>query len=233
MTLRPGIRAVFFDVGGPIYDDENFVVAVLRALDEMRADQGAAPVDRDVFREIYRLVRERQGGSLRTELAARLLGGPGLRQELHERTRAYWVHPQGSMYPDVRPLLEKLHEKVTVGVLANQEAAVVDAMRRDGLGDLVDVWGVSALVGFEKPSPQLFEWALSRACTTARYAVHVGNRLDTDVRPAKALGLGTVWVTRGEAPDHPTADQLDEPDLAVPDLSSLAGALLPLVGQSA
>jgi putative hydrolase of the HAD superfamily len=229
VTLRPGIRAVFFDVGGPIYDDQNFVVAVLRALDDMRAEQGADPVDRTVFGEIYGEIRERQGGSLRTALATRLLGSADLRRELHERTRAYWVHPEGSMYDDVTPLLEQLHGRVTTGVLANQEAPVVDALRRDGLGDLIDVWGISAIVGHEKPSPELFTWALAQAGTDAGHAVHVGNRLDTDVRPAKALGLGTVWVTRGEAPDHPTADQLAEPDLAVPDLSTLADALLPLV----
>jgi FMN phosphatase YigB (HAD superfamily) len=233
VTLRPGIRAVFFDVGGPIYDDENFVVAVLRALDDMRTAQGAEPVDRAVFREIYGEIRDRQSGSLRTALATRLLGSADLRQELHERTRAYWVHPAGSMYPDVTPLLKELHAQVTTGVLANQEAPVVDALRRDGLGDLIDVWGISAVVGHEKPSPELFRWALDEAGTKPQHAVHVGNRLDTDVRPARALGLGTVWVTRGEAPDRPTPEQLAEPDLAVPDLSTLADALLPLVDGAA
>jgi FMN phosphatase YigB (HAD superfamily) len=232
VTLRPGVRAVFFDVGGPIYDDENFVVAVLRALDEIREQQGRGPVDRAAFREIYRVVRERQGGSLRTALATELLGSADLRGELHERTRAHWLHPPGSMYPDVRPLLQQLHGRVSVGVLANQEASVVEALSRDGLRDLIQVWGVSALVGHEKPSPALFEWALDRAGTTADHAVHVGNRLDTDVRPARALGLGTVWVLRGEAPDHPTEEQLAEPDLAVPDLATLAGVLLPLVGDA-
>ncbi len=229
MTLRPGIRAVFFDVGGPIYDDENFVAAVLHALDDLREEQGRGAVDRASFRDIYRRIREQQGGSLRTALAEELLGSADLRRELHDRTRAYWVHPRGSMYADVEPLMKALHGKVTIGVLANQEAPVVDALRRDGLGDYVDVWGVSALVGHEKPSPELFDWALRQAHSDARQAVHIGNRLDTDVRPAKALGLGTVWVTRGEAPDSPTPQQLAEPDLAVPDLTTLADALLPLV----
>ena len=227
MTLPASIRAVFLDVGGPIYDDENFVVAVLRALDELRAEQGAGPVDREAFRDIYRRIREQQGGSLRTALATELLGDAELRRELHERTRVHWVHPEGSMYDDVLPFLRQLHGRVTVGVLANQEAPVIDALRRDGVGNLVDVWGISAIVGHEKPSPELFEWALDRAGTDARHSVHVGNRLDTDVRPAQALGLGTVWVTRGEAPDHPTAEQLAEPDLAVRDLTTLAGVLLP------
>lgn len=229
MTLRTGVRAVFFDVGGPIYDDENFVEAVLRALDDMRVVEGNPPVDRGEFRRIYDEIRDRQGGSLRTALATELLGSAELRAELQDRTRGYWVHPNGTMYPDVAPLMAKLHGKVTIGVLANQEAPVVDALHRDGLGQLIDVWGISAIVGHEKPSPDLFGWALNEAGAEPAHAVHVGNRLDTDVRPAKALGLGTVWVTRGEAPERPTPEQLAEPDLAVPDLTTLAGELLPLI----
>ena len=228
MTLPRRLRAVFLDVGGPVYDDGNYLAAVVRALDELRAEQGREPVDRAVVRRVYDAARARQGGSLRTALATELLGDPGLRGALHERTRRYWLHPPGTLYPDVLPLLRALHGRVAVGVLANQEATVVDALTRDGVAPFVDVWGVSALVGFEKPSPELFTWCLDRAGCPPGEAVHVGNRLDTDVRPAAALGLGTVWVLRGEAPDDPTPGQLAEPDLAVPDLTGLADVLLPL-----
>lgn len=229
MSLRPGVRAVFFDVGGPIYDDENFVAAVRRALADMRAERGQEPVEEARFRAVYDRIRQRQAGSLRTALARELLGDESLRGELHERTRPYWTHPRGSLHPDAEPLMKALHGHVRIGILANQEAAVVDALRRDGLDAYIDVWGVSAIVGHEKPSPELFAWALEEAGTEAARAVHVGNRLDTDVRPAKALGLATVWVTRGEAPDDPTPEQLAEPDLAVASLDGLADVLLPLV----
>jgi putative hydrolase of the HAD superfamily len=228
MTLPRDLRAVFLDVGGPLYDDENFVAAVLRALDELRAEQGRGPVDRAAVRGVYDTVRARQSGSLRTALATELLGDPGLRGRLHERTRRYWVHPPGTLYPDALPLLRALAGRVVVGVLANQEAGVVDALTRDGVAPFVDVWGVSALVGHEKPSPELFAWCLERAGAAPGQAVHVGNRLDTDVRPAAALGIGTVWVLRGEAPDDPTLEQLAEPDLTVADLTGLAEVLLPL-----
>lgn len=225
--LRPGLQAVFLDVGGPVYDDENFARAVLTALDEIQARRGLPAVDPAAFRAVYDRVRAAQSGSLRRALATDLLGDASLRTELHERTRAHWVHPDGSMYPDVLPFLRALHGRVRIGILANQEAGVVDALRRDGVADLVDVWGVSALVGLEKPSPELFGWALEHAGADAAHAVHIGNRLDTDVRPAAALGLGTVWVLRGEAPDDPTPGQLAEPDIAVPGLDGLAARLLP------
>jgi putative hydrolase of the HAD superfamily len=88
------------------------------------------------------------------------------------------------------------------------------------------VWGISAVVGHEKPSREFFEWAIRECGTAPERTVHIGNRLDTDVRPAKAMGIGTIWVLRGEAPPRPTAEQLAEPDLAVPDLSTVADVIL-------
>ncbi|SDG51273.1 HAD family hydrolase [Klenkia brasiliensis] len=230
MSLPAAPRAVFLDVGGPIYDDQNFVDAVLTALDEMSAQAGRGPVDRSAFAGVYDRIRAQQGGSLRTALATELLGDAGARDELHERTRAHWRHPAGTLYADVLPFLGALSDDVVVGVLANQEETVIEALTRDGVADHVDVWGVSAVVGYEKPSPELFRWCLREAGVSPGEAVHVGNRLDTDVRPASALGLGTVWVLRGEAPDRPTPEQLAEPDLAVPGLDGLAAALFPARG---
>lgn len=226
MVLPADPAAVFLDVGGPVYPDETFVVAVTAALDEILAERGDPPADRALVRQVYDRIRVRQDGSFRTALATEVLGDRSLRGELHARTEPHWRHPAGSLHPDVLPLLRALHGRVVLGVLANQEASVVDALRRDGVGEFVDVWGVSAIVGHEKPSAALFRWCLERAGTTADRAVHIGNRLDTDVRPAAALGLGTVWVLRGDAPDEPTPEQRAEPDLVVDDLTGLADLLL-------
>ncbi|MFT2818068.1 HAD family hydrolase [Leifsonia sp. A12D58] len=220
------VRAVFCDIGGPIYDDENFVAAVLTALDELRERDGNGAVDRSQFREVYNRIRAQQSGSLREALAADFLGSVDRKRELHELTRTYWSHPAGTMYDDVLPFFRQLAGRVRIGVLANQEAPVIDALHRDGLGGLIDVWGVSAVVGFEKPSPELFRWCLKEAGVAPGEAVHIGNRLDTDVRPAKAVGLRTVWLLRGEAPDEPSVEQLAEPDFAVHSLGGLAERLL-------
>lgn len=227
MALPARIDVVFCDVGGPIYSDDNFTSAVLAGLDDLRAEQGREPVERADFEQLYDEVRATQSGGLRRTLARELLGDEALRHELHDRTGRHWRHPVGSAYPDALEMFRALHGHVLLGVVANQEAATVEALRRDGFGDLIDIWGISAVVGHEKPSREFFEWALAQANTDAAHAVHIGNRLDTDVRPAKALGMGTIWVTRGEAPDNPTAAQLAEADLSVPDLTTVAAAVLP------
>lgn len=230
MVLPQQLEAVFLDIGGPIYDDENFVGAVVHALDDLLARQSAGPVDRAAVRAIYQRIRVEQRGSFRTALATEILGDATLRDELQRRTEQYWRHPAGTMYPEVPAFLAGLHGALTVGVLANQPAGVADDLRRDGVAELIDVWGISAIVGHEKPSRELFDWALDQAGTTADRAVHVGNRLDNDVRPAAALGLGTVWVLRGDAPPEPTNSQLAEPDLVVDDLTGLADMLLVRAG---
>lgn len=221
MTGYREVHAVFFDIGGPIYDDGAFARAVLSAVDELRAERGWGPADRRRFREIYDAIRTAQSGSLRRALAAEFLGDAAARSALHDRTAAHWSHPPGSHYPDVLPCLRALRGRVRLGVIANQEPAVVDALRRDGVAPYLTVWAVSALVGVEKPDPALFAWACEQAGTAPEHAVHVGNRLDTDVRPAAALGMGTVWLLRGEAPDAPTADQRAEADAVLTDLAAL------------
>lgn len=226
MPLPDRIDVVFCDVGGPIYSDDSFTSAVLAGLDDIRAERGQSPVDREVFTQIYDAVRAAQSGGLRRTLAIELLGDESLRDQLHERTGQHWHHPPGTAYPDALQMFRTLHGHVRLGIVANQEAATVEALRRDGFADYIDIWGISAIVGHEKPSREFFEWALAQAGTDATHAVHIGNRLDTDVRPARALGMGTIWVTRGEAPPDPTPAQLAEADLSVPDLTTVPDAIL-------
>jgi len=226
-------RAVFLDVGGPIYDDEDYVRAVLHALDRLRARADLPPADRDRFRARYDELRLRQAGSFRTALCEEFLPrGAAARDELHALTREAWTHPPSSLAPDALPFVRAVAARATVGILANQEAGVLADLQRDGFEPYVSVWGVSALVGHEKPSPELFEWCLARAGVAPDEAVHIGNRLDNDVRPARALGLRTVWLLRGEAPDAPSATQRAEADLVVDDLTDLAALLFPPAGQA-
>lgn len=230
MALPARIDAVFCDVGGPIYTDDNFLWAVRRAVDEVRTAHGVGPAETADVLRVYDEVRQAQRGSIRTALARELLGDESLRSELSEPLSRFWIHPPGTAYADALELFRALHGHVRMAVVANQEKATVEALTRDGFGDLIDVWGISAVVGHEKPSPEFFAWALRHCATTAERVVHIGNRLDTDVRPAKALGMGTILVTRGEAPPHPTADQLAEADLAVSDLVGVADVILERAG---
>ncbi|GAA2781273.1 HAD family hydrolase [Saccharopolyspora taberi] len=224
------IELVLLDVGGPIYDDTAYRDALLRATRELAAEQGKQ-VAEDDFQRVYDERRQAQGGSLRTAIAERFLSAEQ-RQQLSDRAEKYWVYPPSALHSDVLPVLRRLSGRYKLAVVANQRAVVVDALRRDGVADFIDIWAVSEVVGAEKPDPAIFEHALREAGVDPGRAVHVGNRLDTDVRGARRVGLRTVWVVRGEAPPEPTPEQLAEPDVAVFSLAELPDALDRLQGDS-
>ena len=220
------IELVLLDVGGPIYDDACYARALLRATRELAGD-----IDEEEFRAVYDAQRQAQDGGLRSAMARRFLP-PGGREALSALTETYWEYPPEALHADVRPALQALSPRYRLGVVANQRERVLEALRRDGLDGFFDVMALSEVVGVEKPHPAIFEHALDEAGVAPERAVHVGNRLDTDVRGAHRVGLRTVWVLRGEAPPEPTLEQLEEPDAVVASLAELPAAMARLEGQA-
>ena len=230
------IDLVLLDVGGPVYDDGAYRDALLRATRELVAERqerpagsGSAAFSETEFQEVYDRQRQAQGGSLRTAVAEHFLA-PEDRAELSERAKSYWFYPPSALHGDVLPTLRELRAHHRIAVVANQRSLVVDALRRDGVAEHVDVWAISEVVGAEKPDPTIFEHALREAGVAPENAVHVGNRLDTDVRGAQRVGIRAVWVLRGEAPPEPTPQQLAEPDATISGLDELPAALAKLRG---
>ena len=69
-----------------------------------------------------------------------------------------------------------------------------------GIADAFEVIVFSSDGRHVKPSPALFEMALSGLDCTATEAIHVGDNLQRDVAGAQALGLHTVWLSGGREP---------------------------------
>lgn len=219
------VDLILFDIGGTLYDDDCFARALREAVRELNPE-----VTDERFWSTYDATRERNEGSLRTAIADAFVGGR--RDELVAAAKGHWTYPEGALYPDVRPALAALGERYRLGIVANSGATVLDALRRDGLEDVFTVIALAENVGVEKPDPAIFEHALTTAGTTASRALYVGNRLDTDVRPAQAVGMRAVWMLRGEAPPAPTDDQLSEPDAVITSLIGLPAVLARLAGAS-
>lgn len=218
MTVR--LDVVFLDVGGVLYDEAPYRDAILRALREM----GSTVSDAEYLAE-YDRCRRAQDGSFRARLGRRFLGPGADVDELTHRASAHWAYPAGSLHDDVPRCLDALAGRYRLGLIANQQSAVRHAIRRDGIEPSFEVWAISEDLGFDKPDPRLFRHALDAAAADPERTVMCGDRLDYDVRPARAVGMRTVWVLRGEAPDDPTPEQLAEPDAAVGSLADLPAAL--------
>jgi putative hydrolase of the HAD superfamily len=210
-------QAVTFDIGGVIYSDDVFKRAIFKALNKLSAN-----VDQAAFDQVYNQHLESQSGSLRSKLCQHFLGSLDKRDQLMEIATQNWLFTPEDLYQDSKACINEFKSMgVKIGIVANQPASVVNSLKSDQIYDLIDFLGVSAIVGIEKPDKAIFELAIAKLATPAHETIHIGNRIDTDVIPAKSLGMKTVWVRRGEANPYPTPADLKQADLTVDNLTNL------------
>ena len=212
------LAAATFDVGGIIYSDDVFKRAIYAAIENY-----AGPIDAARFEKVYKEHLKSHSGSLRSKLCMEFFGSLDLKGEIMEFATARWNFEPGDIYSDAKVAIEELKASgLKIGLVANQPKSAVDSLKRDGIFDLVDFLGISAVVGLEKPDPRIFELALAELGTTGAQTIHIGNRIDTDVIPAKSLGFKTVWILRGEANPTPSEEDLKVPDIVAKNLTNLA-----------
>lgn len=106
--------------------------------------------------------------------------------------RPAWRSDLEVLYPETTSLLRNLHQDYAIGIIANQVAGLEKRLENWSIHQWIDLCVSSAEVGMAKPDKRIFQLALERAGCSPRQACMIGDRLDNDIRPAKALGMKTV-----------------------------------------
>ena len=207
------IRAVFFDLGGTLIDERDYLawseVAGGLSLD-FDADQLAhafEEVERETdtdapvgLAEFWRRTLERASGRVVTPAVA-------------ERFLAA-IPPSAipaRVFSDVRRCLDELTEEGKVlGVISNSrsESSVREFLVRGNLLQYFSSVTSSGTEGVAKPDPEIFHRALARTHVSASEAFYVGNLAFTDAFAARRAGLHSVWLHR-----HGTAFNADPPEV--------------------
>jgi len=124
-------------------------------------------------------------------------GGPDWRERAADVEARFGGFRREDLYPDAVPCIDALHEAgYQVAVLANQPGA--RAAQLEAVGIRPDVMAMSETLGVHKPDPAFYRRALELLGDPAPADVaYVGDRVDNDVRPARAAGMRAVWIRRG------------------------------------
>jgi len=216
--------AVTFDIGGVIYSDDVFKRAVFIALNKL-----SNGVTQDEFDQVYNAHLKSQSGSLRSKLCEKFLGSLEKKSELMQIATENWIFTPNDLYKDAKACITAMKDTgAKIGIVANQPASSLNSLKSDHLFELIDFLGISSLVGIEKPDIKIFELAIKELAVDPSKVIHIGNRIDTDVIPAKKLGMRTVWVMRGEANPDPTEGDLKQADITVNDLTNLPALIAAL-----
>ncbi len=129
------------------------------------------------------------------------------------------------LYEDAKTVLEKLSETYALGIIANQTDGLMERLREWGIdryfSTVISSWDYQVM----KPDQRIFQIALEKAGCRPEEAMMVGDRLDNDVYPAKALGMRTVWIKNGFGGMQKAVSKEYEPDYEVEALGELLDVL--------
>lgn len=120
-------------------------------------------------------------------------------KELDEGDALYRSTYDGSRrpVPGVLALIAALKTRVQIGVITNGLGTQQqEKMSFCGITEMIDAVVISEVVGFKKPSREIFEYALSELRVLPAEAIMIGDSWQSDVLGARAAGLSTVWFNR-------------------------------------
>lgn len=100
------------------------------------------------------------------------------------------------LYPDARPAMADLKARgLRIVVAGNQTAAAANLLRDLRLP--ADAIAASAEWGVGKPDGGFFDRVVDLCGCDRAATLHVGDRPDRDIFPARDAGLRTAWLRRG------------------------------------
>ncbi|MBD5145822.1 MAG: HAD family hydrolase [Ruminococcus sp.] len=171
------MKWIFFDLGSTLIDEEDCIE--YRVAETLK--QSGAPSKEEFYKQMEYFASVNM---LSYKDTVKKFGLENVR----------WVKELEKLYPESQEVLQALHGRYKLGIIANQSAGTEERLVQFGIRDYLDVVVASAEAGVAKPDKRIFELALSQAGCSASEACMVGDRLDNDIAPAAEMGMYTVWV---------------------------------------
>jgi HAD superfamily hydrolase (TIGR01549 family) len=217
------IRAVLFDVGGPInteIEHERRVDAAIRAA---LVREGVAANEAEYAKACAWAV-EHFAPDAHTAIIWRLTKGDmEISPRVYAAFRAEMTEwPAFELRDGITDVLAWLHGRgLRLGLAANQPHATLAVLDEHGIGQYFHHREVSGTHGFHKPDVRLFLRCCEDLGVTPEECIMVGDRIDNDIAPARALGMRTVLFRTGRhAMQQPrSADEV--PDVEARNIAGL------------
>jgi putative hydrolase of the HAD superfamily len=101
------------------------------------------------------------------------------------------------VFPDTEPMLRRLRDSnYYLGVISNSVGTMEQQLNRVGLAPYFRTILDSAVVGVEKPHPEIFHMAIEQAALSPSQAIFIGDTYATDIGGARKAGLQGVLIDR-------------------------------------
>jgi putative hydrolase of the HAD superfamily len=220
-----GLRAICFDLDDTLWDVRSVLAraeqAVSDFLDRCYPEFGIRhPVETRLAarRELASEQPERAHDLtwLRTESMRRLAVAAGLPASLGEEAFAVFMEQRNAveLFADVLPSLGLLRRRYALATFSNGNAD----LHRIGIAAHFTVTLNAIAVGAAKPDPRSFAAVTAALDLPPATIAYVGDDPRVDVAGARAAGMQTIWINRG---NRPWPDDHEPPGYQVRSLAEL------------
>lgn len=226
------MKAVLFDIGGPIDMEFGWEIAVDGAIASACGLEGIR-VDQAAIEEASDRAVEAFAPDAYAHMIETLCADPPTIARVHRRMRAMLDGLDlFQLRPDIDGLLRRLVGRgLKLGIVANQPASAQGRLERAGIADLFAHHGLSGDTDLRKPDPRAFASVAEALGVAPAGCIMVGDRIDNDIAPAKAIGMATVQFRSGRHRRQRPRNDAETPDVVVNDVPELETAILALIGQ--
>lgn len=125
------------------------------------------------------------------------------------------------LYEEAPAIIKALSQKYELGIIANQLDGLKERLEAFDLLQyfkyIISSWDVQLM----KPDIRIFEYALDKTNCSPQETCMIGDRLDNDILPAKALGMKTVWIKQGFGALQKPLSKSEESDYTINNLAEL------------
>jgi HAD superfamily hydrolase (TIGR01549 family) len=220
---------IFFDLGQTLVDEWDFINYFDKEFIEVLNGFGARIDIRNYLAVRDNVIRNRQigHGSVRelVTVVCKLISQPGYGKIIMNR-----LEPQIQvgrrkffrLFDDAVETLNLLSRELNLGIIANQTKDIIRLLDNSNISRFFMVRVISSEFGIEKPDPRIFQLAMDLAAVSCpKDCIMVGDRLDTDIRPANALGMKTIRTTNSLFRLQEPMCQLERPTYTVANLGEI------------
>lgn len=225
------LRWIFFDVGGTLFDETPLLHHQEKVIHDLLNEHGCDVSERE-WKSAVRASCRHFVPRHSAHLIWLFTGELGLYRRIAKKYESRMRRLSYTKYRELTPPLPQIREMILdlkgrfkLGLICNQPAAIRRKMTDEGIIDLFDVHAISAEMDLRKPDLRFFQAAIAMAHCQPEHSVMVGDRLDNDVFPARALGMTTVRLKAGPHRHQPVLSPEYLPDYTVKDTTELAELL--------
>jgi len=224
------MKWVFLDLGGVLLDEGRFHSYFFRTIRSLINEHGNEVSQSAFIKAKNRLVSEGAPDfalCIVREFVEDEAVVSGILSEWERRVRGRDLELL-TLRRDSKTVLKQLSKRYRLGVIANQRTSIMPIFERYEIGHYFDVVLISEAVGIAKPDKRIFKLAIEHAGVKPSETVMVGDRIDNDVAPARAMGMWTVRMRTGTwAVQEPRSEE-ERPHAEIRKLRELPRALAEL-----